>query len=161
MWVFLILVATGQAARPADKTRPTADDFYGVWIEERRESDGKVYDKPIDLVGWDLAPDDGGCWERRGESVYTSLGRVRVRTDKYPVWLDFIDEGRLGKVRIRPGIAKLEGKKMVWVWAKEFYPADPRAIPNWGRRPRSFEITKNGPWEKMTLYKSKGRYTTD
>src|SRR6516225_12468873 len=99
VWGFLVVVVTSQAARPVNGRKPIATDFYGVWIEERREPGGKVYDRPIDLVGWDLGPDDGGCWERRGESVYTSLGRVRVRSDKNPVWLDFIEEQKGGQVQ--------------------------------------------------------------
>jgi hypothetical protein len=157
----LIVVATSRVARPADEKKPHAKDFYGVWIEERREPGGKVYDQPNELFGWDLGPDDGGCWERRGESVYTSLGKIRIRTDKKPVWLDFIGGKEGDKVWVRPGIVKLQGKKMVWVWAKEWYLADLKDVADWSKRPRSFEVTKDGPWEKKVLYKSSGRYTTD
>jgi len=168
-WVLLAGALTGQAATPAEDKKPTPADFFGVWIEERRESGGKVYDKPIDLLAWDLAADDGGCWLRRGESVYTSLGKVRVRVDKNPVWLDFVGETSevkagekwVEKVSIRPGIVKRDGKKLVWVWAKDWYLADPKDLADLSTRPKSFEVKKDDPWEKMTLYPSRGRYTTD
>ncbi len=168
-WVLLAGVLVGQAAHPAEGKKPTPDDFFGVWIEERRESGGKVYDQPGDLLAWDLAADDGGCWLRRGESVYTGLGRVRVRVDRDPVWLDYIGEkirvktgdGWAERVYIRPGIVKREGKKMVWVWARDWYLADPKDLAEWGTRPTSFEVKKDDPWEKMTLYPGSGRYTTD
>src|SRR5215467_2401973 len=144
----LVLFATalaGYAATPAADKKPTPDDFFGVWIEERRDSGGKVYDKPIDLLGWDLAADDGGCWLRRGESVYPGLGKVRVCVDKNPVWLDFIGETVkvkvgdkwLEKVYIRPGIVKRDGKKLVWTWAKDWYLADPKDLTEWSIRPKS------------------------
>ena len=96
-----------------------------------------------------------------GESVYSDLGRVRVRTDKDPVWLDLIGEGRGGEVYIRPGIGRRDGKKLVWAWAKDWYRADPKDIPDWGTRPKSFEVKKEGPWEKKTLYRGTGRYAQD
>ena len=167
--LFLAGAAICHAAPPAAPKKPVADDFFGVWIEEKRESGGAVYDKPGDLLGWDLAAKDGGCWLRRGESVYASLGRVRLRTDKDPVWLDFIGSTfkvKTGnewveKVYIRPGIAKRDGKKLIWVWAKDWHVADPKDIADWSIRPKSFDVKKNDPWEKMTLYPGGFRYAQD
>jgi hypothetical protein len=167
--VLLAIAMTGAAGHPKAPPKPTADDFYGVWIEERRESGGKVETDPFHLLGWDLAAADGGCWERRGESVYSGLGRVRVRADKDPVWLDFIGttfkqkvgDGWVERVHIRPGIVKRDGKKLVWVWASGWMVADPKDVPDWSKRPTSFDVKKDDPWEKMTLYRSSGRYTTD
>jgi len=88
--VLVAAAVTGTAGHPKAPPKPTADDYYGVWIEERRESGGKAVTDPADLLGWDLAAADGGCWLRRGESVYSSLGKLRVRTDKDPVWFDII-----------------------------------------------------------------------
>jgi hypothetical protein len=169
VWVLLAGALAGQPARPAEGKKPPPDDFFGVWIEERRESGGKVYDQPGDLLGWDLAADDGGCWLRRGESVYSGLGKVQVRVDKNPVWLDLIGEEVKVKVDgawqemvyIRPGVVKRDGKKLVWVRAKGWYLADPKDLAEWSTRPKSFEVKKDDPWEKVTLYPGGGRYTTD
>jgi len=169
VWLLLAGLASGPPAQPADPKKPTDEDFFGVWLEERRESGGKVYDQPIDLVGWQLTAKEGGCWGRRGESVYSSLGRVRVRTDKDPVWLDLIGDTvrvKVGErwvesVSIRPGIVKRDGKKLVWTWSKQWYGADPKDIEEWPTRPKSFEVKKDDPWEKMVLYPSEGLYTQD
>jgi hypothetical protein len=170
--LLLVGLATGSAS-PADKKskKPTEADFFGVWIEERRETGKKVLVDPFDLFGWDLAAKDGGCWERRGESVYTSLGRVRLRIDKDPVWLDFIGSTfkvKVGnrwveKVHIRPGIAMRDGKKLVWIWSTGWCVADPKEIADWTYRPKSFDLKKDDyeSWEKKLLYRGSGRYRTD
>ena len=167
--VLLAAAMTAAADPPKAPPKPTADDFYGVWIEERREAGGKAETDPFHLLGWDLAAADGGCWERRGESVYTSFGKLRVRTDKDPFWLDIIGEtykekvgdGWVEKVSIRPGIVKLDGKKLVWVWADRWYAGTPKEIADWSRRPASFDVKKDDQWEKMTLYRGSGRYAQD
>jgi hypothetical protein len=169
IWLLLAGLATCQSAQPADPKKPAAHDFFGVWIEEKRESGGKVYDKPFDLLGWELAAKDGGCWLRRGESVHASLGRVRLRTDKDPVWLDFIGSTfkvKIGnewveKIYIRPGIAKRDGKKLIWVWSKDWHVADPKDIADWSIRPKSFDVRKDDPREKMTLYPGPFTYAHD
>jgi hypothetical protein len=169
VWVLFAGALVSPAARPADDTKPTPDDFFGVWIEERRESGGKVYDQPFDLFAYELAADEGGCWLRRGEAVYASIGKVRVRVDKDPVWLDFIGakiKAKVGdkwveRVYIRPGIVKRDGNKLVWVCARDDYLADPKDLAEWSIRPKSFELKKDDPWEKMTLYPGGVRYATD
>jgi hypothetical protein len=169
VWLLLAGAAICNAAQPADPKKPVADDFFGIWLEEKRETGEKVYDKPADLLGFELAAKEGGCWGRRGESVYSSLGRVRLRTDKDPVWLDFIgstikvklDEKWHEKVYIRPGIAKRDGKKLIWVWAKDWHLADPKDIEDWAKRPKSFDVKKDDPWEKMTLYPGPFIYVQD
>jgi len=65
------------------------------------------------------------------------------------------------KVGIRPGIAKLDGKKLVWVWADRWFAGTPKEVADWSNRPTSFDVKKDDPWEKTTLYRSSGRYTTD
>jgi len=167
--VLLAATATSVADPPKAPPKPKADDFYGVWIEERRESGGKAETDPFHLLGWDLAAADAGCWERRGESVYSSLGKLRVRTDKDPVWLDFIGktykqkvgDGWVEKVAIRPGIVKRDGKKLVWVWANGWMVGDLKDVPDWSKRPTSFDVKKDDPWEKMVLYPGGGRYARD
>lgn len=49
----------------ADQPSPKAKDFYGVWIEERREEGEKIYTNPFDLFGYEIRPDEAGCWLRR------------------------------------------------------------------------------------------------
>jgi hypothetical protein len=140
-----------------------------VWIEEQRESAGKVQTDPFDLFAWDLSAADGGCWERRGEAVYNSLGKLRVRTDKDPVWLDIIGttfKRKVGdrwvdSVHIRPGIVKRDGKKLVWVWATGWMVADPKDVADWPHRPKSFDMKKDDWWEKKVLYPGSRRYATD
>jgi len=165
----LLVTALGLGSVLAQDRKPTAADFFGVWIEEKRESGAKVYDDPFDLLGWDLAAEDGGCWLRRGGAGYSSLGRVRLRTDREPAWLDFIGDTKkvmmdgvwVDKVYIRPGIAKRDGKKLIWVWSTGWCVADPRDIADWSYRPKSIDVKLGDSWERMTLYRSSGRYTTD
>jgi hypothetical protein len=167
--VVLSVVVGGPAACLADEPRPKAGDFLGVWLEERRETGGKVHDQPRDLFGWDFSAEEAGCWERRGESVFTDLGTVRVRVDRDPVWLDLVGENRpvevggrtVEKVPVLAGIARREGAKLVWVVARDWQWTDPLEPPERIRGPASFEVRKDDPWEKLTLFRGRDRYDAD
>lgn len=141
--------------------QPREWDYYGVWIEEKVEADGKVLDKPGDLMAWDLEADDGGCWERTGELVYNHLGRVQLRVDKDPVWLDLV-ETRKDKTIIRSGIAKRDGDKLVWVYSRHWATIAPEMVATFADRPKTFDLKKNDPdWERRTLYRGRFRYDCD
>lgn len=169
VWFLIAGLVATQTASTAGEKKPSPKDFFGVWIEEKHEAAGKVYDQPGELFGWDLAANDIGCWERRGEAVYSKLGTVRINVEKDPVWFDIIGEKAKAKVggewvevvAIRPGIVKREGTKLIWVWAKGYYQADPNKLAEWTTRPKSFDVKKDDPWEKMTLYPGSGRYAMD
>lgn len=167
--VVLSVVAVGVSACLADEPRPQAGDFHGVWLEERRETGGKVVHDPFALFGWELSPQEAGCWERRGESVFSALGTVRVRGDRDPVWLDLVGEKRtvvvdgrsVEQVPVLAGIARREGTKLVWVVARDRQWTDPRDPPERTRRPVSFDVREDDPWEKLTLFRGRNRYDTD
>ena len=167
--LLLFALVSDLAGRAGDDKKPKVEDFLGVWIEEKFEVDGGANEDAWYLSGWDFAEDDGGCWLRRGEAVYSSMGKVRVRTDKNPVWLDFIgecekvktDTGTTERVWMLPGIVKRDGGKLVWVRSKEWQHGSPREIAEWGKRPKSFDVKKGDPWYRITLRRGDGRYATD
>jgi hypothetical protein len=100
-----------------------------------------------------------GCLRRRGSAspprtltplanILKPVPSVVPSSTGTVTWLDFIGEEKDGKVYIRAGIAKRDGKKLVWVWDKEWRVADPKDILDWDKRPKSFDVKKDDPYEK-------------
>jgi hypothetical protein len=138
-----------------------SERVLGCWVEVRKEVDGKVTEDVFDLLDWELPPKNAGCWERRGESVYTRLGVARLRTDKSPWWLDSVGESpETGKPRIWPGIARLEKGRLIWVRARNWEPL-PAPGQDCRGRPKSFDVTRHAGYEKVTLTRTTGRYAQD
>jgi uncharacterized protein (TIGR03067 family) len=134
---------------------------FGCWVEVRKEVDGKVTEDALDLLGWELTTENAGCWERRGESVYTRFGVARLRTDKSPWWLDIVGESpETGKPRVWPGIARLEKGRLIWVRARDWEPP-PAPGRDCRGRPQSFDVTRPAGYERVTLTRTTGRYAQD
>jgi uncharacterized protein (TIGR03067 family) len=146
-----------------EKPRPDPDLAHHrvlrCWREVRTEEwykNGKgdmvhsVVEDEVKMCAWSLDPDEVEVWDWMGELSPVRFAGLQIDTRQEPMHLDLItktDEKK--ELRVRPGIFKFEGDKLIWVLAPET--EEFRAAADYATRPTSFTPTKTNRYQRLTL----------
>jgi hypothetical protein len=109
-----------------------------------------IVEDPGKMCGWSLDPDEVEVWDWMGELSPVRFAGLQIDTRQQPMRLDLItktDEKK--ELRVRPGIFRFEGERLIWVTAGETHAF--RASADYPNRPTSFIPTKTNRYQRLTL----------
>jgi hypothetical protein len=106
--------------------------------------------------GWRIKKDEVECWGYSGELSTAKMDWVvQIDVSRTPIWMDIVtvEPDKNGKRHARPGIAKFEKDRLVWIYAggggkREYDPGG-----KYSNRPTEFVSTKENEYVKQVFAK--------